>query len=110
MFRSTLFAGLVIGSINFAAAQTPKSDMLKTISPTPTLGRYQIVMSPHNARDTFLLDTETGRVWQLTVMTYLNGEPAVWDLMPRIDTTEDHDKVVGDYGPKAPTASGKRDR
>lgn len=83
------FSGL-FGTV--AAAQAPK--------PVASQGRYQIVISPHNARDTFLLDTETGRVWQLAVLSYLKGEPAVWDLMPRIDTPEDRDKVVSDFGRK----------
>jgi hypothetical protein len=47
-------------------------------------------MSPHGARDTFLLNTETGRVWQLTVFTFLNGEPVVWNAMPRIDNDNDY--------------------
>jgi hypothetical protein len=67
--------------------------------PVPA-GRYQILMSPHNARDTFLLDTETGRVWQLTVLTFLNDDPAVWELMPRIDGPDDYNKVVNDHGRK----------
>jgi hypothetical protein len=31
----------------------------------PTNGRYQILMSTILAKDTFLLDTVTGKVWQL---------------------------------------------
>jgi hypothetical protein len=27
------------------------------------VGRFQIVFSPHLRKDTYLLDTETGRVW-----------------------------------------------
>ena len=30
-------------------------------------GRYQIVFSPHERTDTFLVDTEYGRVWQLKI-------------------------------------------
>jgi hypothetical protein len=57
---------------------------------TAPQGPYQIVMSPHGARDTFLINTETGRVWQLTVFTFLNGEPVVWNAMPRIDNDNDY--------------------
>jgi hypothetical protein len=108
MFRIALLTTLVLGFLNAASAldlTLPKSDLVKS---SPTQGRYQIIMSPHNARDTFLLDSETGRVWQLTIFTFLNGEPGVWDLMPRIDTPEDHAKVVNDYGRKPPQAATKK--
>jgi hypothetical protein len=49
-------------------------------------GRYQIVVSPITARDMFLLDTNTGRVWQRVTFTDLKGEPTVWDLVPRLDS------------------------
>jgi hypothetical protein len=89
--------------MNVAVAQEGK--------PAPASGRYQILMSPHNARDTFLLDTETGRVWQLAVFSFLNDDPAVWDLMPRIDGPDDYDKVVKEHGrkprPAAPPQSSE---
>ena len=92
---------------SFAAAQVPKSDQLPHLAaPTPQ-GRYQIIMSPHNARDTFLIDTETGKIWQLTVFSFLNDEPAVWNVMPRIDNDDDRAKIIADYGKKSrstPTA------
>jgi hypothetical protein len=76
-------------------------------------GRYQIVYSPHAARDTFLLDTATGRVWQLTAFSDLEGQPAAWDLMTRIDNNEDLTKFLQKY-PKVPMpdplASPKEDR
>ena len=90
--KTVLAAGFVLGlSTGLATSQTPKSDQLKpNISPGPQ-GRYQIVMSPHNARDTFLLDTETGRVWQLTVFSFLADDPSVWNLMPRSDDDGGYD-------------------
>lgn len=36
-------------------------------APAPSSGRYQIFMSPLLARDTFLVDTWSGDVWQLVV-------------------------------------------
>jgi hypothetical protein len=108
MLRITLLTALFLGLLDAANAQDltlPKSDLLKS---PPTQGRYQIVMSPHVARDTFLLDTETGRVWQLTAFMFLNGEPAVWNLMPRIDNLEDHQRVVNDHGRKSPPATAKK--
>jgi hypothetical protein len=60
-------------------------------------GRFQIFYSPHAARDTFLLDTETGRVWQLTGFSYLDGEPVAWDLMTRIDNKEDLGRFIQEH-------------
>lgn len=40
--------------------------------------RFQILFSPHKAADTFMLDTQTGKVWQLTQFSDVNGEPVVW--------------------------------
>jgi hypothetical protein len=108
MFRSALLVIFVFGFLNIAAAQTPKSDLLKTAPSLSGQGRYQIVTSPHNARDTFLLDTETGRVWQLTVFSFLNDDPVVWNLMPRIDTPDDYGAVIKDHGRKQRPATPAR--
>jgi len=89
------------------AAQAPKTDALvpradQSTNASPAQGRYQIVMSPHNARDTFLLDTQTGRVWQLTMFSFLSDDPVVWNAMPRIDNDDDYySKVVSEHGGKA---------
>ena len=47
--------------------------------------RFQIFFNPNVRADTFLLDTQTGKVWQLTQFTDLNGDPTVWNRMDRID-------------------------
>ena len=60
-------------------------------------GRYQIVYSPHGARDTFLLDTETGQVWQLTSFSYLEGQPVAWDRVTRIDNQEDFGRFIEEH-------------
>jgi hypothetical protein len=52
-------------------------------------GRYQILFSPLARADTFLLDTETGKVWQLTKFTDANGEPLAWVPMDRLDSQAD---------------------
>jgi hypothetical protein len=92
---------------SFATAQVPKSDQLPGAAPA-SQGRYQIIMSPHNARDTFLIDTETGRTWQLTVFSFLNDDPVVWSAIPRIDNDDDRAKIVADYGKKSrPTPAAR---
>ncbi len=79
-------------------------DQTKSEAPTRPSGRYQIVFSPHSAQSTFLLDTQTGTVWQETEFTFLKGEPTVWNLTPRIDNDDDYAKVVSQFGKKSPPA------
>ena len=33
----------------------------------------------------FLVDTETGKTWQFTEYTDLEGNPHVWQIVPRVD-------------------------
>jgi hypothetical protein len=98
--KIALLTGIVLSLTGSpVVAQAPKTDQ-QANAPIPQ-GRYQIVISPHAARDTFLLDTETGRVWQLTMFSFLNDEPVVWNVMPRIDNDDDYAKVVRDHGRKS---------
>ncbi|HEX7856254.1 MAG TPA: hypothetical protein VF489_09065 [Sphingobium sp.] len=48
-------------------------------------GRFVIVHSPHVQRDTVLLDTATGKTWQLQSAAFREGEPEVWEPMTRMD-------------------------
>ena len=54
-------------------------------------GRYQIVMRDGVRADTFLLDTETGRVWKPVTITNVKGEPEIWRIADRVDTAADFD-------------------
>lgn len=49
--------------------------------------RYQIIFSPHVRADTFLLDTQKGKVWQLTSFPDLEGKPTAWKPVLVIDPT-----------------------
>jgi hypothetical protein len=50
----------------------------------PSSPRYQLVAS--NLKDTaFIIDTSTGRTWQLVEDTSLVGNPRVWQNMDRVD-------------------------
>jgi hypothetical protein len=51
-------------------------------------GRYQLVINPEVRADTFLLDTSTGQVWEKVRYTDMEGEPAVWESMPRLDNDD----------------------
>lgn len=78
-------------------------DLPKSVSPTTSpqpYGRFQIVISPFTERSTYLLDTETGAVWQLQVFTSLNGDPLVWNAMPRVNNDDDMARVVSEFGKK----------
>jgi len=87
-----------------AAVVPPTPSAAQPPAPTPTplseVGRFVIVHSPQTERDTVLLDTETGQTWQLTQLQDLNGEPIVWEPMSRMDTADDWDKVIAQYGKK----------
>ncbi len=95
MLRSTFAIVIVSLGLTQAAAQSAVDGKTDPISPVPSPpGRYQIVMNPGAARFTFLLDTVIGRVWQLTQFTDLKNDPDAWELVPRIDSTEDFDAFV----------------
>jgi hypothetical protein len=92
MFRIVcLLAGLAFATC--AAAQEPRSDLF---SQQP--GRYQIVINPQVRADTFLLDTATGRVWQLVKFTDINA--TAWQIMKRLDSELDLVKLIGEQGIK----------
>jgi hypothetical protein len=120
MVRTILIAALILLGTTFAVSAqdegkptsaTPWEKYQTQSSPSATQynGQYQIVQSPITARDTFLLDTQTGTVWQLTMMNFLNGEPVVWNIMRRIDNDGDYAALVAEYGRKAsPTSTTLR--
>jgi hypothetical protein len=100
--RILILAAMVSTVVATASAQ----DLPKATVPTVAAhahGRYQIVISPFTERSTYLLDTETGAVWQLEALATLNGEPLVWNLMPRVDTDADMADIVSRFGKKPGT-------
>ena len=60
---------LILGLAEWAPAQWPLGKMPPTTveaKPGPNLtvtGRFQVFISPHIKDQTFMLDTDTGRVW-----------------------------------------------
>jgi hypothetical protein len=74
MFRYAFFAAALLWPVACQAQAGPVG------SP----GRYVIVHSPHVQRDTVLLDTTTGKTWQLTEDT--SRDSAVyWEPLARAD-------------------------
>jgi len=60
----------------------------------PSGGRYQIVFSPLIRADTFLLDTQSGRTWQIVKFEDLQDAPRVWEPLNRFDTYTEESKWV----------------
>ena len=77
---SIICLGILLG-IAYAQTNSTQVPQSQAIS-----GRYQIITSPVVARNTFLLDTQTGKIWQLTQFTNLKDEPMAWMIQPRLDT------------------------
>ena len=56
-----------------------------TSNDPPKTGRYQIFFSPYIREDTFLVDTEKGRVWRAVRYIDVTGKPTVWEEIDIID-------------------------
>lgn len=72
---------------------------LAQAGPVGAPGRFIIVHSPHVQRDTVLLDTATGKTWQLAQDTSLEGEPVYWEPMARTDNAAELQDLLR-YHPK----------
>lgn len=94
-----LVGGGLLGGCTGKSQETPSGapPLQETTSTKDTLSpvagsaapRYQLVISQHARADTFLVDTLKGRVWQLTQLTDVPGEPVVWTEMAIIDPSGD---------------------
>lgn len=92
MVRAILVAvAIVCSSINAIAAPSASE-----------VGRFQIVLNPSVRADTFLLDTETGRVWRLVKYTDLKDQPEAWEFMDRLDDVGEMKAFGRVYGETAP--------
>jgi hypothetical protein len=76
-------------------------------APMATEGRYRIYQSPITTRDTFLLDTATGAVWQLRQYTFLQGDPLAWDPLPRLDSEAARASFIQRFRRKAQQQSSR---
>lgn len=86
--------GTTVDSVT--AQATPSAGRASTSSP----GRFQIVISPHLRAATFLLDTQTGRVWRPVKYTDLEDEPRVWRPETRVDSEKEFQAWWNNYTPK----------
>lgn len=78
---------LLIGGLSGCDQKTPtQAPAALSAAPPPQNGRFVIVFSPLVRADTFLLDTQSGRIWTPTKYEDLVGEPTVWEDMLIIDS------------------------
>lgn len=78
-------------------------------APLPANQRFVIVMHPTIRADQYLLDTQTGKVWQNTQIVDYEGEPVIWSPMLRPDTPADvRDALNTIANPKPKTSKSKK--
>jgi hypothetical protein len=81
MMRKRIVVGIALLSILMLAG----CDKL----PSSGSQRFQIVFNPNVRADTFLIDTQKGKVWQVIKYTDLEDQPTVWQPMEIIDPDGD---------------------
>lgn len=72
-----------------SAQDRPKQAAAIRTDLSPAAPRYQLFVNPNVRADTFMLDTQTGKVWRLTEFTDLLGDPDVWIPVDRVDDTQE---------------------
>ena len=92
--------GLASISVLSADAQESRADLF---SQQP--GRYQIVFNPQVRADTFMIDTATGKVWQMVKYSDLADTPTVWQIMKRVDNDIDMLNLINSKGIKPKESS-----
>jgi hypothetical protein len=75
------------GCDNTAKAPPAPLPIAPTTTTSTGIGRFQIVFNPQMRADTFLIDTQKGRLWQLTQFSDLPGKPSAWQEMDVLDYT-----------------------
>ena len=86
---------LIVAVVLVAAAQH------QPIASQPA-GRFQIIINPNVRADTFLLDTQTGKIWRETEYPDLKDKPTAWEYEERLDTVVD---LTAWYGAHKPISS-----
>ena len=77
---------LLCSFIAFAQSRPVRPAQSSSVS---EVGRYQIFFNPNVRADTFLVDTETGKIWRMQSVTDVVGEPSVWVFEDRLDSKAD---------------------
>lgn len=88
--RNFVLCVLLVVTISYG--QQPSKSQPKPVVNDHPSERYAIFFSPHARADQYLVDTDTGRVWQKVTYTDLVGEPEVWMPLTRIDSDAQFDE------------------
>ena len=104
-------AASVAGAGAVAQPPIPEGQPAEAAAPGP----FQIVASGQTRTGPFLLDTQTGRIWQLREFAGLQGSPVAWHEMTIIDdkggmgiTSTQFQKLYPPRGGVPPQAAHRR--
>ena len=98
-----LKAALTVGFLAFGVATVHAQDAATTPDEI-TPDRYQIVLTQDAPAEAYLLDTSTGRVWHMTHMSDVKGEPDVWMYMARVDSEAEKLALYAEHAKKGASA------
>lgn len=105
LYAATIAVAVIISAVGAHAwtlfttdKVAPAPQVVPAPAPVPPTGRYVLYLSPLNARDVFMLDTVTGKIWQRVELTDVWGQPTVWNYMDRLDNIADTVAFVQAHG------------
>jgi hypothetical protein len=106
---TTLAFGALALAVQTGAPQRNAPTAKPGISANPEEypGRYQIIMRPNVRADTFLLDTQTGRIWIPVEYSNVKGQPTIWKYEERVDNQAGYEQWEMRQEPIPQTTSGK---
>lgn len=109
IFRTVVIGTLCLGAASWVQAQWPLGKELPQVSaksePGPNItvtGRFQIFISPHTKGHTFMLDTDTGKIW------VLHKDPTAGDFSLKRVPVEEVDGKSGEKPPGGETRGGEK--
>lgn len=117
MNRNRLLAVLVMALAVLGCERqpqsTPASDTPASAAAAAQPQRYQLFFSPHARADTFLVDTQKGRVWVLTKYVDFASEPSAFDEVEIVDSTGEVGMKFSEFmriysSPQAAEGKGKK--
>lgn len=76
--KITIIFTLAILLIGCEKITVKKEETEKKCSEQSEIGRYQIVLGTIGMKQTYMIDTKTGRIWTKVVNLYRDGDPLLW--------------------------------
>ena len=76
-------AAPISAKVSASGNESSQSSAVAASTPIPPIGRYTIIHSPEVERDTMLLDTATGRTWQLVQVGSGDNGALAWEAVNR---------------------------